>query len=438
MRNFILQFLIVFVLILLPKIGHAKPYEVKEIRVFNINSAISPATFDYLQSNLKDLPESSLILIKINTPGGLITTTKDLITMIGEMNKPIVVWVTPEGASASSAGAIIASSAHFILMSAGTNMGAATPVGLGKDIDEKDGRSKALNDLKALVRSLSHLRNRPSAPFEQMIESAKSFTTQEALQLKIIDGELSLQSDISTLLNGKSFKIKDDQYELGFSKNLNFKDMPQSLGQELLSVLANPSTAYVLFLVGIALIYFEFQAPGGYVAGGIGVTLLILAAISFQVLPLNWGAFGLIMVGLILLILEIYVTSYGLLGLGGLASFIFGSLFLFHGDAGFISIEYPVLISTLTGVLICGGVLTWYLLREKRKLSSNQDFFLPLGATGHVQGVLDEKELIYQVKVRGEIWKAKAEAQLENNELIEITSIDKDKLMAKIKKVHKE
>jgi membrane-bound serine protease (ClpP class) len=144
------------------------------------------------------------------------------------------------------------------------------------------------------------------------------------------------------------------------------------------------------------------------------------------------------MVGLILLILEIYVTSYGLLGLGGLASFIFGSLFLFHGDAGFISIEYPVLISTLTGVLICGGVLTWYLLREKRKLSSNQDFFLPLGATGHVQAVLDEKELIYQVKVRGEIWKAKADAQLQNNDLIEITSIDKDKLMAKIKKVHKE
>ncbi len=317
-------------------------------------------------------------------------------------------------------------------------MGAATPVGLGKDIDEKDGRSKALNDLKALVRSLSHLRNRPSAPFEQMIESAKSFTTQEALQLKIIDGELSLQSDISTLLNGKIFKIKDDQYELNFSENLNFKEMLPSLGQELLSVLANPSTAYVLFLVGIALIYFEFQAPGGYVAGGIGVTLLILAAISFQVLPLNWGAFGLILVGLILLILEIYVTSYGLLGLGGLASFIFGSLFLFHGDAGFISIEYSVLISTLLGVLTCGGVLTWYLLREKRKLSSHQDFFLPLGATGYVQSVLDEKELIYQVKVRGEIWKAKAEAQLENNELIEITSIDKDKLMAKIKKVHKE
>ena len=438
MRNLILQNLILFVLILLPKIGITAAYDVKEVRVFNITSAITPATFDYVQSNVKDLSSHSLILIKINTPGGLITTTKDLITLMGSLNTPIVIWVTPEGASASSAGAIIASSAHFIYMSAGTNIGAATPVGLGKDIDEKDGRSKALNDLKALVRSLSYLRQRPAEPFEQMIESAKSFTTKEALDLKIIDGQLTGQMDLVNSLAGKKFNLKNESFEISFSKDFIFKEVSPSFGQEILSVLANPSTAYVLFLVGLALVYFEFQAPGGYVAGGIGISLLILAAISFQVLPLNWGAFALILVGIVLLILEIYITSYGLLGLGGLASFIFGSLFLFHGETGFISIEYPVLISTLVGILFCVGFLTWYFLREKRMMASHHDFFLPLGATGHIQEVLDKNEFIYQIKVRGEIWKAQATSHLDKNDSVEVISINKEKLMANIKKVHKE
>jgi membrane-bound serine protease (ClpP class) len=438
MRKINLQFLFLFVLGLLPQLGLSTPYEVKEIRVFNVNSAITPATFDYLDSHIKKIPVGSMALIKVNTPGGLITTTKDLITLIGSINIPVTVWITPEGASASSAGAIIASSAHFILMSAGTNLGAATPVGLGKDIDEKDGKAKALNDLMAMVRSLSHLRNRPAEPYEQMIESAKSFTNQEALQLKIIDGQLDNLSAIGAILSGKKFKIKNETFEIAFSENLQFKEIAPSLGQELLSVLANPSTAYVLFLVGLALLYFEFQAPGGYVAGGIGITLLILAAISFQVLPLNWGALALIIVGIILLILEIYITSYGLLGLGGLAAFIFGSLFLFHGDTGFISIEYPVLISTIVGGLLCGGFLTWYFIREKRKMVNHQDFFLPLGATGHIHEVLDKEGLIYQIKVRGEIWKAQADSKLEKNDTVKVTSIDKEKLMAKISKAHKE
>ena len=139
-------------------------YDVKEIRVLSVKSAITPATLDYLSNHLGKSSENRLTIIKMNTPGGLVTTTKDIIALFAKGNHPVVVWVTPEGASAASAGAIIASGAHFIFMAPGTNIGAATPVGLGEDLKESDGRKKAMNDLTATVRSLSEVRGRPARP----------------------------------------------------------------------------------------------------------------------------------------------------------------------------------------------------------------------------------------------------------------------------------
>lgn len=431
-----IQLFLLFVLGLFPLSTLATPFIVNEVSVLSIDSAITPATFDYLDYQFKQIPTNSLVLIKMNTPGGLISTTKDIITLINTQNRPIAIWVTPDGASAASAGAIIASSAHFILMSKGTNLGAATPVGLGNDITEKDGRAKALNDLKALVRSMGELRKRPTAPFEEMIDSAKSFTAQEALSLKIIEGVLTEESAIQEMLTSKPFQLKDKTFEITFPQAPQFKNYGPTLGQQLLSVLANPSTAYFLFLIGVALLYFEFQAPGGYIAGGIGVVFLILAAIAFQVLPLNWGSFGLLVVGFVLLVLEIYITSYGLLGLGGLAAFIIGSLFLFHGEGGFISVDYPILISTLSGMLFGVGLIVWYLLREKEKNSHHENFFLPLGSKGIVIKRPDETQGFYQIKVRGEIWRAKGTENLSLSDVVEVISIDQEKLIAEIKKSH--
>jgi membrane-bound serine protease (ClpP class) len=434
MRIKTIQVFLLFVLGLLPLSTFATPFNVDEVSVLSIDSAITPATFDYLDYQFKQIPENSLILIKMNTPGGLISTTKDIITLINSQNRPVAVWVTPDGASAASAGAIIASAAHFILMSKGTNLGAATPVGLGSDISEKDGRSKALNDLKALVRSMGELRKRPTAPFEAMIDSAKSFTANEALNLKIIEGVLIQESAIKEVLESKSFQIKNATFEITFPRTPQFKNYGPTLGQQLLSVLANPSTAYFLFLIGVALLYFEFQAPGGYIAGGIGIVFLLLAAIAFQVLPLNWGSFGLLIVGVVLLVLEIYITSYGLLGLGGLAAFITGSLFLFHGEGGFISVDYPILLSTLSGMLVGVGVIAWYLLKEKKKRSHYEDFFLPVGSQGVVIKIPDDGQGFYQIKVRGEIWRAKAVDHLKMSDKVEVISIDQEKLIAEIKK----
>lgn len=421
----LLQFLF-FVSVLFPFSGQAKVYEVHEVSTLSINSAITPATFDYLKYQFETLPKSSLVLIKMNTPGGLLTTTKEIISLIGNNGRPVVIWITPEGASASSAGAIIASGAHFIFMGPGTNMGAATPIGMGGDIKESDSRKKALNDITALVRSLAELRGKPAKPFEEMITDAKSFTEKESLKLGIIDGIASDQYQIISQLADKKTVLNGEEVTLKFSDSLNYVNYSPSVGQSLLEVLANPSVAYILFLLGVALIYFELQAPGGFVSGSIGAVLLVLSGISFHVLPLDWGAFGLIGVGIVLLVLEIYVTSYGILSIGGLLSLIFGTLFLFHGDTGLISIRYEVLFSTLLGVIVALGILVWYLVRENKKIKKPSHFFLPVGAEGIAMNSS-------QVKVNGEIWNAISEDDLSPNSPVVVTEVDPIKLVIKVK-----
>jgi membrane-bound serine protease (ClpP class) len=438
MRRVNILYLLVFVLGLCPFFCRGSNFPVQEISILEVNAAITPATLDYLKLQFTRVPDQSLIVVKLNTPGGLVTVTKDIITLIGIQTKPIVVWIAPEGASASSAGAIIAAAAHFILMSPGSNIGAATPVGLGEDIKETDGRAKILNDLTALVRSLSQSRGRPSKPFEDMIATAKSLTDQEALKAKIIDGVISHEASLTEVLNGKSFLLQGESRTLTLKENTVIKTYAPTAGQKLLEVLANPTTAYFLFLIGVALIYFEFQAPGGFIAGGVGLFFLILAAISFQVLPLDWGAFALIIFGAALLITEIFVTSYGLLAAGGIIAFAAGSLFLFHGESGFISIDYPIILSTLLGVGTGLAILVWYLVREARRHQAKSHFFLPIGARGVVlgQGATNKQE--YQIKVRGVIWRGLSETELQVGDEVEVVNIEEDKLLAEIKKINKE
>ena len=431
MRERIILFFFIFVLGLLPIRSFSETYEISELSILSINSAITPATYDYLNQSFKNLPKKSLVVIKINTPGGLITTTKDIITLFGREKRPIAVWITPEGASASSAGAIIASAAHFIFMSPGTNIGAATPVGLGEDIKEGDGRKKAMSDLTALVRSLNASRGRPSAPFEKMITNADSYTDKEALELKIIDGVLSNERDMIPYFQNKTIALDGTEQALRVDQVVS-REYEATIGQKILEVLANPSTAYILFLMGVALIYFELQAPGGFIAGSIGVSLLILAGIAFQVLPLHWGSFGLIGVGIVFLVMEIFITSYGILSLLGIAAFVMGSLFLFNSDAGFISVEYPIILSTFAGVISAIGFLLWYIWRDQRKQKPTGDFFLPTGARGII---LTKSDLLYQVKVKGEIWNAQSDELLNVGDHVEVSRSDTNQLLIKVKKI---
>jgi membrane-bound serine protease (ClpP class) len=405
--------------------------KIDRIQILTIDSSINPATEDYIKTEYSKLNENDLVVIKMNTPGGLVSVTKEIITTIGSSKALTAIWVTPEGASATSAGAIISSAAHFLFMSPGTNIGAATPIGMGKDIDQKDARSKAINDLVAMVKSLSELRGRNSLPFEKMISDAQSYTDGEALKEKVIDSRVNTIGEIKDYLQNQNVTIQGVNYSLLVNDNVAVIEKEMKIGQFLLNILANPSTAYILFLIGVALIYFELQSPGGFIAGAVGTVFLILAGIAFQILPLNIGSLGLIILAFILFVLEIYVTSYGILSVAGLVSLVFGSLFLFKTDISYLHVNLQIIFSTISAVLVVLAGVGYILWRDRKK--NFQASFELIGHEGTVLTVLPNER--YQIKVFGEIWNALSDDRLQINDRVQVINKDLEKLHVYVKRI---
>lgn len=199
-------------------------------------------------------------------------------------------------------------------------------------------------------------------------------------------------------------------------------------GQQILNMFSNPSTAYILFIIGAALLYFEFQAPGGFIAGSVGAVFILLAGIGFQILPVNIGALGLIVLSFILFVLEAYITSFGIITLAGLASLIFGSLFLFRTDDSFIELEQSLIFSVAGVVAVYLLFIGYFILRTYKKRKSE---FSQNDRDGIVSRVMGERK--YQVKVNGEIWHATSESDFKIGDHVKVYNHSEDSLIVKIK-----
>jgi membrane-bound serine protease (ClpP class) len=385
---------------------------INKILSVTIDSSINPATYSHLETAYKHAETNgfSAILIRLNTPGGLVTTTKDMLTTLGKSKLPTFVWIYPEGASATSAGAILASGAHVLAMSSGTNIGAATPVQLSKGLDDGDLRKKAINDLVALVQSLSESRGRNAALFGKMVQEAASFKTQEALESKLVDFIADNEKEFLEKTQGLRLHLQGKKYQLVLNSQTSITEFPMDMGQRLLNVLASPNLSYILFLLGAALIYLEFQTSG-FIAGSIGAVCLVLAGIGFQVLPLNLGALGLIILAFIMFLLETYFTSHGLLSIAGLLSLLTGSLFLYRTNEAYIELSRSLVYTSFTVVALFVGAMLFYLFRERRQQKIPKDYYSLVGKEAVVLRVLTQQEPgehHYQIKVAGEIWQAKS------------------------------
>ena len=410
----------------------APTYQINNVLELNIDSSINPATENYVKDSLASNKDYDLLLIKLNTPGGLVSTTKNLITTLGKIDKPTVVWVTPEGASATSAGAILSSAAHFVFMSPGTNMGAATPIQLSGDIDKKsDARKKAINDLTSLVKSLSEARGRNPQPIIKMISEAKSLSAQEGLEKKFIDKIASNKEDIFNFMNKKEILILGNPFEILVS-NPKVKSVEMDIGQALLNTFANPNTAYILFLIGAALLYLEFQSPGGFIAGSVGAVALILSGIGFQVLPINMGALLLLVSAFVLFIIEIYITSYGILSIAGLAAMISGSLFLYRTDDSMMQIGFDVILSSVLAIVVFLLFIFWIISRDhkfigKEKFNEHTD---KEATIIKIKKVGDKYH--YQIKIQGEFWQAISKNEYEINQVVKVKNKVKHELIYEI------
>lgn len=416
--------------------AQTKTLRINSIKELHIDSTINTAVHDYLRHNISKIRKGSdqLVLVKMNTPGGLVSTTQDIIQVIANSNTPVIIWITPEGSSATSAGAIIASSAHILIASDGTTIGAATPIQSSGDIQESDVRSKAINALTSLVSSLSKSRGRNAKAFSEMIQTAKSFDSEDALKSQVIDKIINNKRDLIKYLNKAEINFKNHKLKFEIDNSVEFNKIEMDLGQKILSVFASPQFAYILFILGAALLYFEFQAPGGMIAGAMGVVCLLLAAIGFQILPLNLGALALIALSFVLFILEAYITSYGIIALGGLISFICGSLFLYRTDDSFIDTYYSLIISASSAIVLYLFVVAKvFLSGEKYK---NKYFNMSI-KTGVVFKLMSSEGGVYkyQIKINGEIWNAQSKTQIEIGKKVKVTKEDKNKMTLSIKEI---
>lgn len=427
-----------FVLLFTHSLSWGASYHAENMIEVSIGSNINPVTLEYLTQAYQKAKEfsSPVVLLKLNTPGGHVNITKKIITLIGEADFPTLIWITPEGAGAISAGAIIASSAHLIFMSEATTIGAATPVSLTGDIQNQDQRSKAINDLLSLVTSLCESRGRQAEPFKQMVEKAKTFTATEALKLSIIDHKANHLNEILSKASGSFIKIKGSSFTLTLPENIKVQSIPMSFMQNLFNQFASPTTAYIFFMIGAALIFLEIKTAGGFIAGSIGSLFLIIAAIGFQIISLNLGALAIILASFIFFIMEIYITSYGILSIIGLCAMYFGSTFLFETDQNYLFISQKIFFSAVTGVGLFIAFIAYYFIKSKKSPSAKDIFTLEdsIGMVVSMNEDIKSANFHYQVRVSGEIWRAMSSSKLQIGEKIKVTGSEPNQLILIVKR----
>ena len=367
---------------------------------------ISPAAIEMLDGAVQQAEQGmhSGIIIQLDTPGGALEATRKVVQKIYTASVPVVVWVAPGGAHAGSAGAFITMAATVAAMSPGTNIGAAHPVQAdGKDIDAKI-KAKIVNDTVAFIESVAEFRGRNKGIARSFVLESISITEKEALEQNVIDIIASTSTELLVALDGRIVEQNGKTMTIA-SIGGEIVDYQPSLRQRFLELLGNPNLFYLLFTAGMAGIGLELMNPGLLFPGILGAICLLLALIASSVLPVSFGAAGLMLLGIVLLIAEIYVTSFGLLAIGGLTAFIAGSVFLVD-PANIYNLRvawYTIAPSAImiTALVVILGYLTLRTLRSGKQ--SGTATMLGKQATVVDSFSSDGKG---KVKVSGEIWNA--------------------------------
>jgi membrane-bound serine protease (ClpP class) len=356
----------------------------------------------------------------MNTPGGLLQSTRDIVTEFLNSKIPIIVYVSPQGSRAASAGVFITMAAHIAVMAPGTNIGAAHPVSSQGEMDSVMS-GKVTNDAAAFIRSISEKRNRNVEWAEEAVRHSVSITEKEALKKNVIDFIASNRSALLDSLDGRKIIIENDTLTLA-TKNAIIEEHQRNWQYEILNLLSDPNISYILFLIGMYGLMFELYNPGSIFPGVTGAIAMILALYAMQTLPINYAGLALIVVGIILFLLEIKITSYGLLSIGGTMALFFGSIMLYQNNEPMEFVEVsltviiPFVISTaLFFVFVVGAGLR----AQKRKVETGEQGMI--GAEGIAVTMLNPTG---QVRVQGEIWGAESvEGKIAKDSKVTVTEI---------------
>lgn len=414
------------------------------VLITDIDGAIGIATTRQITRAIEATrrENANALIVRLDTPGGLVSATRDIIREMIASPVPVVIYVAPSGARAASAGTFITYAAHVAAMAPGTNIGAATPVQMGgipglpqpgdKDGEKKQAENpamrKATNDMVALIRSLAQLRGRNAEWAERAVREAATLTAEEARKENVIDAVAASVDDLLAQVDGRKVKIGAAEHTLA-TKGATQIVFEPDWRTKLLAVISDPNVAFILLMVGFYGIILEFWNPGTFVPGVVGGISLILALIALSTLPVHYGALALLLLGVGLMIGEAFTPGIGILGAGGLVAFVVGAIFLFEG-AGWdiaIGVSWPVIFSVAatTAALIFAIVGAAIKARERRPAIGAEEMI------GMRAEVTDWHGARGAVHVHGEIWSARSDQPLEPNETVQVTGRDGMTLIVK-------
>lgn len=403
----------------------------KAIHVLTVNGSINPTTYDYLKHGIEIAKNQNAqaVIIEMNTPGGLLQSTRDIVTQFLNSEVPIIVYVSPQGSRAASAGVFITMAAHIAVMAPGTNIGAAHPVNGQGEMDSIMS-GKVTNDAAAFIRTISEKRNRNVEWAEDAVRNSVAITETEALKKNVIDFIASNRSTLLDSLDGRTIIIEKDTLVLS-TKNAIIEEHKMNWQYEILDLLSDPNISYILFLIGIYGLFFELYNPGSVFPGVVGAIAIILALYAMQTLPINYAGLALIIVGIILFILEIKITSYGLLSVGGAVALFFGSIMLYQTDEPleFVEVSLAIVIPfVIATALFFAFVVGAGLKAQKRKVDTGEQGMI--GTEGVTVTILNPNG---QVRVLGETWSAESvEGKIPKDSKVIVTEIRG--LLLKVKK----
>jgi membrane-bound serine protease (ClpP class) len=381
--------------------------------VIELEGPISPGTDQFVTRGINQAERDrySLVIIRMDTPGGLDTSMRTIVKAILNSSLPVVVYVAPRGARAASAGVMITIAAHVAAMAPQTNIGAAHPVSAdGKEIN-KTMSEKVVNDMVAYARSIAKERKRNQDWVEKAIRESVSITADVAVKEKVVDLVATDIDNLLSLLDGKEVVLDKSKVTL-HTKEMKLTYVAPGWRDRVLRTISNPNIAYILMMIGLAGLYFELSHPGAILPGVVGAISLILAFFAFQTLPVNYAGLLLIALAIILFIAEIKVTSYGLLSLAGLISLTLGSIMLFENVMVSLKLMMPTIV-LIGGFFIAVAFLAFRAYRRSPK-GGREGL---IGETGIAEKTIAPKGLIF---AHGEYWKATSKEIVEEGEKVRI------------------
>jgi membrane-bound serine protease (ClpP class) len=403
------------------------------VHKITIEGAINPVVTEFIIQSIEKAEDANaeLLVIEMDTPGGLMASMHEIVKSILASEVPVAVYVAPSGSRAGSAGVFITMAAHIAAMAPSTNIGSAHPVNLGGGQDTSQVMAeKIINDAVASIRSVAEKRGRNADWAEKAIRESANITETEALKLNVIEYIVPLVDSLLSEVDGKEIDVVNGKKILN-TKNAGIEEQEMTWRQRGLNVLSDPNIAYLLFLLGMAGIFFEIYNPGVVIPGVVGGISMILALYALHTLPVNYAGLLLIVLAVVMFLLEIKVQSYGVLSIGGVVSFVIGSIMLIDSPLPFLQISWQLILgAAVTTAAFFVFAVGMAIRAQKKQVTTGKE-----GLIGEQGNAIENINPEGSIEIHGEIWKAYSNEKIKKGQKVEIIKVDSKHLIVKVKAI---